>query len=299
MRIGAIGHTCKPVRKEEIDEILVRLETASAHAEKWVLVVEDDEVMRKETKRVIGNGNVKVQEVGTGQEAIFALHERNFALMVLDLGLPDMQGLELLNIIAEEKISLPPVIVYTVRELTIDEEIALRNYADSIILKDVRSQERLIDEVALFLHRVVNELPEDKKRVIRHLHESDEHLKGRKILIVEDDMRTMFAMTKVLAGHGINPIKAENGQKALDLLKVNTDVDLIFMDMMMPVMDGYEAMQQIRAMPAFVNLPIIALTAKAMKEDRKKCLEAGATDYLSKPVDMDRLLSLVRIWLCR
>ncbi|MEY4718389.1 MAG: hypothetical protein RL563_1007, partial [Pseudomonadota bacterium] len=299
LRIGAIGHACKPVRKEDIDVILERLETASAHAEKWVLVVEDDEMMRKETKRVIGNGNVKVQEVGTGREAIQALHERSFALVILDLGLPDMQGLDLLKIIAQEKITLPPVIVYTVRELTMDEEVALRSYADSIILKDVRSQERLIDEVALFLHRVVNELPEEKKRVIRHLHESDEHLKGRKILIVEDDMRTMFAMTKVLAGHGINPIKAENGQKALDILQANTDVDLILMDMMMPVMDGYEAMQRIRAMPNFINLPIIALTAKAMKEDRKKCLEAGATDYLSKPVDMDRLLSLVRVWLCR
>lgn len=299
LKIGAIGHACKPVRKEDIDVILARLEQASAHAEKWVLLVEDDEMMRKETKRVIGNGNVKVREVGSGQEALDALHERDFALVILDLGLPDMQGLDLLKFIAQQKISLPPVIVYTVRELTMDEEIALRNYADSIILKDVRSQERLIDEVALFLHRVVNELPEDKKRVIRHLHESDEHLKGRKILIVEDDMRTMFAMTKVLASHGINPIKAENGQKALDILRVNPDVDLILMDMMMPVMDGYEAMQQIRAQSAFVNLPIIALTAKAMKEDRKKCLEAGATDYLSKPVDMDRLLSLVRVWLCR
>jgi CheY-like chemotaxis protein/signal transduction histidine kinase/HAMP domain-containing protein len=299
LRIGAIGHACKPVRKEDIDSILERLEHASAHAEKWVLLVEDDEFMRKETKRVIGNGNVKVHEVGSGKDALTALHERKFALMILDLGLPDMQGLELLKIIAHEKISLPPVIVYTVRELTMDEEIALRNYADSIILKDVRSQERLIDEVALFLHRVVSELPEDKKRVIRHLHESDEHLKGRKILIVEDDMRTMFAMTKVLAGHGINPVKAENGQKALDVLQLNPDVDLILMDMMMPVMDGYEAMQRIRGIPAFTNLPIIALTAKAMKEDRKKCLEAGATDYLSKPVDMDRLLSLVRVWLCR
>jgi CheY-like chemotaxis protein/signal transduction histidine kinase/HAMP domain-containing protein len=299
LRIGAIGHACKPVRKEDIDVILERLEQASAHAEKWVLLVEDDNVMCKETKRVIGNGNVKVHEVGTGADALAALQERNFALIILDLGLPDMQGLDLLKIISQQKITLPPVIVYTVRELTMDEEMALRSYADSIILKDVRSQERLIDEIALFLHRVVNELPEDKKRVIRHLYESDEHLKGRTILIVEDDMRTMFAMSKLLASHGINPIKAENGQKALEILRANNNVDLILMDMMMPVMDGYEAMQRIRGLPMFVNLPIIALTAKAMKEDRKKCLEAGATDYLSKPVDMDRLLSLIRVWLCR
>ena len=180
-----------------------------------------------------------------------------------------------------------------------DEEMSLRNYANSIILKDVRSQERLIDEVALFLHRVVNELPEDKKRVIRHLHESDDNLKGRKILIVEDDMRTMFAMTKILAGHGLNPIKADNGEKALEMLHKNPDVDLVLMDMMMPVMDGYEATSCIRALPDFAHLPIIALTAKAMKEDRKKCLDAGASDYLSKPVDQDRLISLIRVWLCR
>lgn len=299
MRIGAIGHASKPVQKEDIEAVLKRLEQASAHAEKWVLVVEDDEIMRSETVKLIGNGNVKIKEVDCGQAALQALLERKYALMVLDLGLPDMQGLELLNAIAKEKIEMPPVIVYTVRELSMEEEVALRQYADSIILKDVRSQERLIDEVALFLHRVVSELPEDKKRIIRHLHESDEHLKGRKILIVEDDMRTMFAMTKVLAGHGLNPIKAENGQKALDVLQSHSDIDLVLMDMMMPVMDGYEAMQRIREMPQFFQLPIIALTAKAMKEDRKKCMEAGATDYLSKPVDQDRLLSLVRVWLCR
>ncbi len=299
LRIGAIGHASKPVRKEDIDNVLQRLEQASAHASKWVLVVEDDDIMRKETVKLIGNGNVKVKEVSSGQAALDALKEQTFALIVLDLGLPDMQGLELLNRIAKEKITLPPVIVYTVRELSMDEEIALRQYADSIILKDVRSQERLIDEVALFLHRVVNELPEDKKRVIRHLHESDEQLKSRKILIVEDDMRTMFAMTKVLASHGLNPIKAENGEKALEMVKNHPDIDLILMDMMMPVMDGYETMQHIREMKQFVNLPIIALTAKAMKEDRKKCLEAGATDYLSKPVDPERLLSLIRVWLCR
>ncbi len=299
LRIGAIGHLRKPVLREDIEAVLDRLEQASSSAQKRVLIVEDDALIRRETVRSVGNGNVTVEEVDTGEKALQALRERTFALVILDLGLPDMQGLELLNAVAKEKIDMPPVIIYTVRELSMDEEMSLRNYANSIILKDVRSQERLIDEVALFLHRVVNELPEDKKRVIRHLHESDDNLKGRKILIVEDDMRTMFAMTKILAGHGLNPIKADNGEKALEMLHKNPDVDLVLMDMMMPVMDGYEATSCIRALPDFAHLPIIALTAKAMKEDRKKCLDAGASDYLSKPVDQDRLISLIRVWLCR
>ena len=299
LRIGAIGHLRKPVLREDIEAVLNRLEQATSKAEKRVLVVEDDPIMRRETVRAVGNGNVFVEEVDSGEKALLALRERHFSLVVLDLGLPDMQGMELLNAIAKEKIDMPPVIIYTVRDLSMDEEVALRTYANSIILKDVRSQERLIDEVALFLHRVVNDLPEDKKRVIRHLHESDDHLKGRKVLIVEDDMRTMFAMTKILASHGLNPIKADNGEKALEILNKHPDVDLILMDMMMPVMDGYEATSRIRKLAEFSHLPIIALTAKAMKEDRKKCLDAGASDYLSKPVDQDKLISLIRVWLCR
>ena len=163
----------------------------------------------------------------------------------------------------------------------------------------MRSQERLIDEVALFLHRVVSDLPEEKRRTIRHLYESDEQLRGKKILIVEDDMRTMFAMAKLLASHGVNPLKAANGEQALVVLEEQPDVDLVLLDMMMPVMDGYETARNLRKQPRFANLPVIALTAKAMKEDRQRCMEAGATDYLTKPVDQDRLVSLLRVWLCR
>ena len=299
LRIGAIGHAHKPLRTEDIDSILATIEKSSASAEKLVLVVEDDPIMRRETVRIIGNGNVHVQEVGNGSDALVALRQRRFDLMVLDLGLPDMQGLELLKAANAEKAMLPPVIVYTVRELTSAEELSLRQYADSIIIKDVRSQERLIDEVALFLHRVVNDLPEEKRQTIRHLYESDEQLRGKKLLIVEDDMRTMFAMAKLLASHGINPLKAANGEQALAVMEEHPDVDLVLLDMMMPVMDGYETVRRLRRQPRFANLPVIALTAKAMKEDRQKCMEAGATDYLTKPVDQDRLLSLLRVWLCR
>jgi CheY-like chemotaxis protein len=242
---------------------------------------------------------VAVTEVATGAAAFEAVRGEPFHLVVLDLGLPDMQGLELLRRLAEAKVAMPPVIVHTNRDLTTEEQLMLRSYAESIIVKDVRSQERLIDEVALFLHRVVRDLPEENRRAILHLHESNEPLRGKTVLIVEDDMRTMFAMARMLAGHGINPIKAENGERALALLAERPDVDVVLMDMMMPVLDGYEAIRRIRAQSRWAKLPIVALTAKAMKEDRQKCLEAGATDYLSKPVDPDRLVSLLRVLLCR
>lgn len=296
-RLGAIGQAAKPINREQIKKVLERLEAASSQAPKRVLVVEDDEEMRKETVRIVGNGNVTVDEVATGKDAMEALRSSAFDLAILDLGLPDMQGLELLQQLAAAKIPLPPVIVHTVRELSMEEELSLRNYADSIIIKDVRSQERLIDEVALFLHRVVCDLPEENRRAILHLRASDEPLQNKKVLIVEDDMRTLFAMARLLAGHGVNPLKAENGERGLEILEEQPDVDMVLMDMMMPLLDGYEAMRRIRSQERFIKLPIIALTAKAMKEDRQKCLEAGATDYLSKPVDPDCLTSLMRVLL--
>jgi len=299
LRIGAIGHVSKPAQREDIEAMLERIEQASATAEKCVLVVEDDSTVRKETRRLIGNGTVSVVEAETGTEALEFLSARRFDLIILDLGLPDMPGLEILRRASTESGTLPPVIVYTVRELTRDEEMELRNYTESIIIKDVRSSERLVDEVALFLHRVVSELPESKRRIIRHLHESDRALTGKKVLIVEDDMRTMFAMVKLLASNGMVPVKAENGQRALEILEQDDEVQVVLMDMMMPVMDGYETSRRLRADARWSKLPIIALTAKAMKADRAKCIEAGATDYLSKPVDPDRLMSLMRVWLCR
>jgi PAS domain S-box-containing protein len=300
--IGAIGHAAKPITWEQIDEVLRRLESASAHAVKHVLVVEDDPLMRQETARVIGNGNVKVHAVGTAREALEALDalgSGTYALVVMDLGLPDMQGVDMLKTLAEQQRPMPPVIIHTVRELTMEEELFLRNYSDSIIIKDVRSQERLIDEVALFLHRVVRELPEDKRRAILHVRESNEPLRGKKVLIVEDDMRTMFAMARMLAAHGVHPVKAENGERALAVLEEHPDTDLVLLDMMMPILDGYETARRLRADPRFARVPVIALTAKAMREDRQKCIDAGCTDYISKPVDPERLASLMRVLLFR
>ena len=228
-----------------------------------------------------------------------ALRGGGFDLVVLDLGLPDVQGLDVLESLTRDGVELPPVIINTVRAMTLDEETALRRYSDSFIVKDVRSHQRLVDEITLFLHRVVRDLPEDKREVIRLLHESDEPIRGKKVLIVEDDMRTLFAMTKIIAEHGMVPVKAENGERALTVLEAHPDIDIVLMDMMMPVMDGYEAARRIRAQDRFTAIPILALTAKAMKEDRARCLEAGATDYMSKPIDPERLVSLMRVWLSR
>jgi len=252
--IGAIGHATKPVAHEQIDAVLAKIESASAHAAKRVLVVEDDALMRAETVRVIGNGNVKADAVGTAKEALAYLAATSYDLVVMDLGLPDMPGMELLQTWAKTTAKMPPVIIHTVRELTMEEELFLRNFSDSIIIKDVRSQERLIDEVALFLHRVVQELPEEKRQAIFHLRQSDEPLRGKKVLIVEDDMRTMFAMARMLAGHGVHPVKAENGERALEVLAEHPDTDLVLLDMMMPIMDGYEVAKRLRENPAYAQL---------------------------------------------
>ena len=299
MRLGAIGHTTKPITREGIETVIQSLDQASSKQDKLVLVVEDDAMIRREICQIVGNGNVRVHEVSSGEAALTALKHGDYDLVILDLGLPDIQGLAVLETLSSEGVALPPVIINTVRELTVEEETALRHYSDSIILKDVRSQERLVDEVALFLHRVVQDLPEDKRRIIRYLHESDEPLMGKRVLVVEDDMRTLFAMTRLLAEHGLTPIQANNGEKALAILNEQDAVDLVLLDMMMPVLDGYETARQIRAQARFAKLPIIALTAKAMMEDRVRCIDAGASDYMTKPVDPVRLISLMRVWLCR
>lgn len=299
MRMGAVGHETKPLRQEDVQTVLDRLRDAGSDRRRAVLVVEDDAVMRQETVTMISSGNVVVDAVATGAEALALLGANAYDLVILDLGLPDMTGTELLESAGADASGFPPVIIYTLKDLTESQELALRRYADRIILKDVRSQERLIDEVALFLHRIVNDLPSDKRRVIRHLHRSDKPLEGKTVLIVEDDMRTMFAMTRLLAEHGVEPIKAENGARGIEMIEDRPDIDLVLLDMMMPVMNGYETLKAIRSDRRTKGMPVIALTAKAMAEDRQECIEAGADDYLSKPVDPEQLLSLLRVWLCR
>jgi CheY-like chemotaxis protein/CHASE3 domain sensor protein len=299
LRCGAVGHAVKPLDQENLEEIFQRLEKAVDGQPKRVLVVEDDPHLRLEIVNMIVDKDVTVQQADNGKQAMEALRNVKYDCVVLDLGLPDMNGNELLTSLHRDGVELPPVVVYTGRDLTTEEELALREHAESIVIKDVRSQDRLLDEVSLFLHRIVNKMPEKKRKVICDLHDAEALFKGKKVLIVDDDMRTTFAMSHLLSERGMKTLKAENGERALRLLEEHPDTDIALMDIMMPVMDGYETMRRIRAQNKFRKLPIIVLTAKAMPADRQKCLEAGANDYLAKPLDQQRLLSMLRVWLHR
>ena len=297
---GAIGYLEKPVNKDELAEAFARIEDIFSRKVKNLLVVEDDENVRKNIVKLVGNGDVHADETATGKETLEKLKSGKYDCMILDLGLPDMTGIELLEILAKsEDIATPPVIVYTSRELTREEDTKLREFAESVIIKGARSEERLLDEASLFLHRVVGKLPTKKRKMIADLHDVDSIFKNKRVLIVDDDMRNVFALSKTLGDKGIETLKAEDGKKALSLLEKDPDIDLVLMDIMMPVMDGYETMKRIRAQEKFQQLPIIALTAKAMKEDRSQCIAAGANDYLPKPVNLDRLFSTMRVWLYR
>jgi len=298
-RKGAMGYLTKPVSLECLNESFQKIEQFIAKEIKTLLLVEDDANARRSVKKLLGGSDVQISEADRGQAALDLLQTQHFDCMILDLSLPDMSGFEVLSKMNGNGNGAGagcPVIVYTGRDLTPEENIELMKYADSVIVKGVKSPERLLDETALFLHRVVAEMPKDKRETIKHLYNTDGLLKDKKILIVDDDMRNSFALSKLLSDKGIIVSIAQNGQKALDLLAKEA-VDLILMDIMMPVMDGYQTTRQIRTQPELNGLPILALTAKAMKGDREKCLEAGANDYLPKPIDVDRLFSMLRVWL--
>jgi CheY-like chemotaxis protein len=233
-------------------------------------------------------------------EAWELMHDRAFDCVVLDLRLPDISGFDLLKKVeGETALRELPIVVFTGKELTEEEEVNLRKIAKSIIIKGVQSPERLLDETALFLHRIVTDLPPEKQRMLERLHQTDEALAGKKVLVVDDDVRNIFALTGLLERHSMQVLSASNGREAINLLEQTPDVALVLMDIMMPEMDGYETMQVIRGNVRHKLLPMIALTAKAMKGDREKCLEAGASDYIAKPVNSDQLVSLMRVWLHR
>jgi len=249
---------------------------------------------------LLGFQDIETVAVGTGADALQALHDKPFDCVVLDLRLPDMSGFELLEKVhAEPSLAGIPVVVYTGKELSMEEQKRLNAMAKTIILKDVQSPERLLDETALFLHRVVTELPLQKQQMLERLHNSNEVLHGRKILVVDDDARNIFALTSLLENMEMDVVSVTNGKGAIQIIRDTPDLAIVLMDIMMPDMDGYETMREIRALAEFRTLPIIALTAKAMKGDREKCLDAGASDYISKPVNTDQLLSLMRVWLFR
>ncbi|MFQ5865833.1 MAG: response regulator [bacterium] len=298
MRMGAIGFLSKPVSMEDLEKTFRKIEEMISKTVKNLLVVEDDENQRNSILELIGNGDVKTLAVGTGTEAYNILKANTVDCMILDLGLSDMSGFELLEKVKKDtNISRLPIIIYTGKELTRQEEEKLRKYAESIIIKGVKSPERLLDETSLFLHRLEADLPEEKKKMLRMVHNKEAILKDKKILLVDDDMRNVFALSNILEENGMQTLIGKNGKEALQCLNRNPNIDLVLMDIMMPEMDGFEAMREIRKQERFRKLPIIALTAKAMKGDRNKCIEAGANDYLSKPIDADKLLSLLRVWL--
>jgi len=295
---GAIGHLAKPASAEDIDVVFGKFEAMGKEKVRSVLVVEDDKVQRKTLVKLIANRGVDVTGVGTGKDAYESITSQKFGCVILDLGLPDMTGFELLRDLGElEDLELPPVIVYTGSDLTREQDAELRKYAGDIVIKGVNSRARVLDETMLFLHSVTSTLSAEQKKTIRMLHDPDQVLQGKKVLLVDDDARNTFALAAVLEKAGLEVALADNGRLALEKLDAEPDIELVVMDMMMPVMDGHEAIRAIRVEPRFEKLPIIALTAKAMPEDRGKCLESGANDYMTKPVDVEKLLSLMRVWL--
>lgn len=299
IRQGAVEYLMKPVAKKELEEAFTRIESFVSRKMKNLLLVEDDKNSRIAVRKLIGNGDVHSIEAASGEEALKLYKENHIDCIVLDIGLPDMSGFELIYKLEKLNGKVPPIIIYTGKELTKEENNELEKYAESIIIKGVKSEERLLDETALFLHRTISNLPESKQRIISNLYDKETVFHNKKVLVVDDDMRNVFALSKILKDRGIIVVKAEHGKNALEKLDEDLEIDLVLMDIMMPEMDGYEAMREIRKQRQFKNLPIIALTAKAMKEDKKKCIDAGANDYITKPVDVQRLLSLMQVWLSK
>jgi HAMP domain-containing protein/CheY-like chemotaxis protein/signal transduction histidine kinase len=299
LRHGALSQFIKPLPRERVEQAFADLRGFIERPMKNLLVVEDNEVQRQSTVELIGNGDVHTLAVGTGTEGLKALREQPFDCIVLDLGLPDMPGAKFIEEVRNAGLSNLPIIVHTGRELPKEEVDELKRLARSVILKDVQSPERLFDETALFLHRNVARMTADRRRLVENLHRDGDVLAGKRALIVDDDMRNIFAMTCFLERYEMEITSAENGLDALAMLERGEEFDVILMDIMMPDMDGYETMRRLRAMARYQDLPVLALTAKAMKGDREKCIEAGASDYIAKPVDTEHLLSLLRIWLHR
>jgi CheY-like chemotaxis protein len=300
MSMGAVAYLLKPVEREQLLHALRTLEARSDHRMRRVLVVEDDTDLRESVAKLLARSDVEIRTAGNVEDALRLLREHTFDCVVTDLALPGASGYELIETIAaEEPYSVPPVIVYTGRALSAEEEQRLRRYSKSIIVKGARSPERLLDEVTLFLHQVESELSPEQQRLLKEARHREAVFEGRTILVVEDDVRNVFALTSVLEPKGARVVIARNGKEALAALEKEATVDLVLMDIMMPEMDGHEATRAIRKNPAWAKLPIIALTAKAMRDDQERCLASGANDYLAKPLDVEMLLSLLRVWMSK
>jgi CheY-like chemotaxis protein len=297
---GAFSFVTKPTTPEGVEAALSRIKEYTKPRRKRLLVVEDNPAEQMSITELLGHDDIEIVTSGTGKDALATLRKDPCDCVVLDLRLPDMTGFEVLEHIREDaSLSDVPVVVFTGRELSAEEDAQLHTMARSIVVKGVESPERLLDETALFLHRVTTELPPEKQKMLERLNSSDEDLVGRTVLLVDDDARNIFALSSVLERRGMHVLTATTGSEAISLVESRPDLAIVLMDIMMPQMDGYQTMAVIREQPKFRRLPIIALTAKAMKGDREKCLEAGASDYLAKPVNTEQLLSALRMWLHR
>jgi HAMP domain-containing protein/CheY-like chemotaxis protein len=297
---GAFSFLPKPTTTEGLDEALVRLKNYAKPRSRRLLVVEDNEAEQISIAELLGHNDVEIDLVGSGKAALEAMRAQSYDCAVLDLRLPDMSGFQVLEHVRDDKaLADVPVVVFTGKELTPEEDARLHTLARSVVVKGVESPERLLDETALFLHRILTDLPPEKQLMLDRLHRSDDDLVGKTVLVVDDDVRNIFALSSVLERRGMNVLTAGTGHEAIEMLEERSDVAIVLMDIMMPEMDGYQTMQAIRRKPVQRRLPIIALTAKAMKGDREKCLDAGASDYLAKPVNTEQLLSALRMWLHR
>jgi CheY-like chemotaxis protein len=297
---GAFAFLTKPATAASIEAALSRLKDYALPRRKRLLIIEDNAAERTSITELLAHDDVEIVTAATGAEGLDFLNEERFDCVILDLKLPDMSGFDVLAQLREDdSLHDVPVVVFTGRELSAEEDEQLHTMARSIVVKGVESPERLLDETALFLHRVVTQLPPEKQRMIERLRRSDDDLVGRTALLVDDDTRNIFALSSMLETRGMRVLTAANGSEAIDLVNSDPDIAIVLMDIMMPEMDGYQTIAAIRKDPAFRRLPIIALTAKAMKGDREKSLEAGASEYLAKPVNMEQLLSAMRSWLHR
>ncbi|MGB6193849.1 MAG: response regulator, partial [Terracidiphilus sp.] len=297
---GAFAFVTKPTSPEDLDAALMRIKDYAESRRRRLLVIEDNPAEQLSTRELLGHEDIEIDVTDSGASALRLLAEREYDCAVLDLRLPDMTGFEVLGRLRENpRLRDLPVVVFTGRELTPEEDAQLRTLARSVVLKDVESPERLLDETALFLHRIVTNLPPPKQQMLEKLHRSDEALAGRKVLVVDDDVRNIFALSSVLERRGMTVLSAGTGKEAIETIESTPDLAIVLMDIMMPEMDGYETMQVIRQNPLLRRLPIIALTAKAMKGDRERCHEAGASEYLAKPVNTEQLLAALRMWLHR
>jgi CheY-like chemotaxis protein len=297
---GAFSYIMKPADAKGLEDALFKIREYATPRRRRLLIVEDNPAERMSIKELLGYEDIDIVTVGTGAEALARLREELFDCVVLDLRLPDMSGFEVLETLRDDEAMRDiPVVVFTGKQLSLEEDTRLHTLARSVVVKGVESPERLLDETALFLHRVVTDLPNEKQQMLERLHRSDDDLVGKPVLVVDDDVRNIFALSSVLERRGMKVITANTGREAIEKLELTPSPAIVLMDIMMPEMDGYETMRVIRENPEFRRLPIIALTAKAMKGDREKCLEAGASDYLAKPVNTEQLLSALRMWLHR